>query len=447
MPPLDPPIPPEEPPAPRPAHRVSRGRRLAARLLVFLGIVFLVISVLSNFVKREALDKGNFRTTSEQLIANDAIRNEVASAMVETLYANVDVSAQLKKQLPDNLQGLSGPIAGVARDAADRGARQVLDRPRVQQLFVTLASTAQQELVDVLENNTQRLDTTNGNVVLDIRPLVIKLGERFQVISNLDQRIPQDSGKITLLKSDQLSTAQTLTEWLKAVADWIWIFVIICWASALWLVPGRRSRELRAIGIGLAVAGVLLLVIRSVAGNYIVDNVVVTESVKPAVDQMWDILTDSLAASAWTAIAVGLITVVAVWLTGKGKVAVAARTELAPRMHRPEVAWPLFAVLLVLLLWVLPIQDWKNAALLTVFAVAGFEVFRRQVVRETPDVVGSALVAGTRQRVSGMRESFARPAPSRTDELERLASLHAAGALTDEEFAAAKADLLAKTAG
>ena len=42
-----------------------------------------------------------------------------------------------------------------------------------------------------------------------------------------------------------------------------------------------------------------------------------------------------------------------------------------------------------------------------------------------------------------MRESFARPAPSRTDELERLASLHAAGALTDEEFAAAKAELLA----
>ena len=83
--------------------------------------------------------------------------------------------------------------------------------------------------------------------------------------------------------------------------------------------------------------------------------------------------------------------------------------------------------------------------IVAVIAIVGFEVFRRQVVRETPVVAGSALLAGARQRAAGVRESFARPAPSRTDELERLASLHAAGALTDEEFAAAKADLLAKT--
>ena len=111
--------------------------------------------------------------------------------------------------------------------------------------------------------------------------------------------------------------------------------------------PGRRRREVRAIGIGIVVTGVLLLVIRSVAGNYIVDKVVVTESVKPAVDQVWEIITDSLAASAWNAIcrrpARGPRR-----LAGRaGQAAVAARRELAPRLRRPEVAWPVFAVLLV----------------------------------------------------------------------------------------------------
>ena len=103
------------------------------------------------------------------------------------------------------------------------------------------------------------------------------------------------------------------------------MLVLVAGRPRVWLVPGRRRKEVRAIGIGLVVAGVLLLVIRSVAGNYIVDKVVVTESVRPAVHQVWEIVTDSLAASGWNAICVGLLTVLGVWLTGDGRQAVAAR--------------------------------------------------------------------------------------------------------------------------
>ena len=117
---------------------------------------------------------------------------------------------------------------------------------------------------------------------------MIQLGERFQFISNLEQRIPPDAGQITILRSDQLSTAQNVTQWLKAVADWIWILVIVFWAAAIWIVPGRRRREVRAVGWGIAITGVLLLIIRSVAGHYIVDKVVAAESVKPAVQQVWE---------------------------------------------------------------------------------------------------------------------------------------------------------------
>jgi hypothetical protein len=406
-----------------------------------LGIVLAVISILANFVKREALDEDHFRNTAEELIADTAIRNAVAAAMVETLYAKVDVSAELKDQLPENLQSLSGPIAGIARDAADTAARQILGRPRVQSLFVGLAATSQQQLVKVLENKSELLDTTNGNVVLDIRPLVVQLGERFEVINNVEQRIPQDAGKITILESDELDTAQSLTQALKVVADWIWALVLVCWVAAVWLVRGRRRREVRAVGIGLAVTGVLLLAIRSIAGNYIVDKVVVTESVKPAAENVWEIITDSLAASAWSAFAAGLLIVLGTWLAGTGRTAVVLRTELAPRLRRAEVAWPAFAILLVLLLWILPIQDWKNGVIFVVFAIVGFEVLRRQVSREMPAVEGSLLLDGLRDRLGGVRDSVGKPRPSRTDELERLAKLRADGALTEEEFAAAKAEL------
>ena len=288
----------------------------------------------------------------------------------------------------------------------------MLDRPRVQQLFVTLASTAQQQLVEVLEGNTERrLDTTNGNVVLDIRPLVLQLGDRFQFVSNLDHRIPQDSAKITLLQSDELSTAQNLTQWLKAVADWIWVLVILCWAAALWLVPGRRRREVRAIGIGLVVTGVLLLVIRSVAGNYIVDNVVVTESVKPAVER-------GVGDPHRQPRRVGLDRDrgrrprgrrrLADRATGRRAVAAAPLARAAPAAAGGRLGR--LRVLLVLLLWLLPMQELdRRCCCIAVSRSSASRCFRRQVARETPvPVVGSVARRGrTRARLGHARVRLA----------------------------------------
>ncbi len=374
-------------PAPKsaPAHAASRGRVIAAHILVVLGIVILVISMLANFVKREALDSDTFRQTSEELIANDEISNQLAATMVETLYSNVDVSTELKDQLPGNFKALSGPIAGISRELADRAARELLQRPAVQQLFVTASSAAQKQFIAVLEGDTKVVETTNGNVVLDIRPLVLELGDRFQFVSNLAERIPQDSAQVTILKSDDLDTAQNITQWLKAIANWIWVLALASWAGAIWLVRGRRRKEVRAIGIGLIVAGVLVLLIRTLAGNYIVDNVVVTESVRPAASEAWRILTDSLAASAWAAVWVGALTAVGAWLTGEGDRATSSRRWLAPHLRRTGVAYAVFAVLLLVVLWLLPVQEFRNTVILLVLSVVGFEVLRRQVAREAPD--------------------------------------------------------------
>ena len=142
-------------------------------------------------------------------------------------------------------------------------------------------------MVKVLEGDTTRLQTTGGNVVLDLRPLVVQLGDRFGFLGNVSDTLPPDAGRITILRSDELDTAQSLTQALKVVANWIWIPALLAFAAALWLVPGRRRKEVRAISIGFVVAGVAILVIRRVAGSYLVDNLTDSESIRPAVDAFW----------------------------------------------------------------------------------------------------------------------------------------------------------------
>jgi hypothetical protein len=427
-------------PAPTPVspvtRRPSRGRIIAARALVVLGVVLVMVSLLANFVRREALDRDTFRDTSQQLIANESIRNQVAATMVDQLYANVDVAGVLEQRLPENLQPLAAPLAGIGREAIDRGAQELLARPRVQTLFVDASSLAQQQVKRVLEGETPRLQTSNGNVVLDLRPLVVQLGDRFGFLGDLDQRLPPTAAQITLLKASNLETAQNVTQGLKTVANWIWIPAILAWAVALWLVPGRRRREIRAIGIGLIVAGILLLVIRRLAGSYLVENLSQSDSVRPAVTAFWDILSDGLAEAAWVVVVVGVIVALGAWITGGGTRARRIRHTVGPWLARPALAWSVFAAVLLLVVWALPLHRFFTAGILVVLAAIGFELTRRQVAEE---LAQEGAVAGLSIPKPSIPWRQAPAGPSGVEELERLARLRADDLLTEEEYAAAKA--------
>ena len=416
----------------------SRVRIVAARILVVLGVLLLVISLLANFVKREALDEDTFRQTSQELIAHDEIRDQVAATMVEQLYTNVDVAARLEARLPENLQSLAGPIAGLSREAIDRAARELLERPRVQNLFVASASLSQQQVVKVLEGETRALETEGGDVVLDLRPLVVRLGDRFGFLGDVDETLPPDAGRVTIMESDELDTAQNLTQALKVVADWIWVFAFLAFALAIWLVRGRRRLEVRAIAIGLIVAGVAVLVLRRLAGSYLVENLVESESVKPAVSAFWDILSDGLAEGAWVGIVVGAIGAAGLWLTSDGRRAVGARRWLGPWLQRTDLAWAGFAVLLIAVVWALPLHRFVTTAVLVVLGAAGFEIARRQIVREYEEEGPAA--PGARREVPWRRAPA--PVAGPAEELERLARLRADELLTEEEYAAAKERVL-----
>jgi hypothetical protein len=387
----------------------SRRRLILARLLTVVAIILVVISVLANFVKREALDNSRFRETSRALIADDTIRNQLARTLVDQLYANVDVAAALRQRLPPNLEGLSGPIAGATRDVVDRSARRLLERPRVQDEFVNLSSAAQRQLVAVLDGNTRRLETTGGKVVLDVRPLVLDLGDRFSFIPDLSQRIPEGKARVTILESDQLKTAQNATKTLRFMADWIWVLALAAAAVAVWLARGRRRTEVRALAIGVLIAGLLILIVRTMIGRYLVDHLVESGSVRPAVVGAYAILTDLLRGAGWSAVIIAAIAFFGLWLSGPKPRSVATRRALSPYLRRPEIAYSALLVGYLLLLWWRPTPQfgfWRNVLVWFGLAVLGLEVLRRQAAREFPDTQPKGLVETARDvfgRRSGRR--------------------------------------------
>ena len=416
---------------------------VAARILVVLSILLVVLSLLAGYIRFQALDTDTVTNTASELIADDEIRNEVAAALVDELYTNVDVAAALEQRLPPDQKGLAGPAAAGLRELSDRAAVRMLDRPRVQALWVDTVARTHRQLLRVLEDDTGALSTEGGVVVLDLRPLVLQLGDRVAVVGNLAEQLGPDAGRIEIMQADQLETAQDLTQLLKFLGTWLWILPLALMAVALWLARGRRLSILRMIAIGSILAGFLVLVVRRVAGSYLVEDLSPTESVQPAVQDAWDILTSLLRDGGFTLIGLGVIVLVAVWLAGPSRSGVATRRFLAPYLRRPELAYTSAAVLFLLLLWWSPTAQTTRVPLMIAAALVlalAIEVLRRQTAREFPDAPppdpGGSLRRGMGKLRGGTGEE------QRLAALEQLGRLRQQGVLTDEEFAAEKAQLV-----
>jgi hypothetical protein len=360
---------------------------LLVRILVLLGALFAILSLLAGYVRFQGLDTDTVENSAEELIADPEIRDQIAATLVEQLFANVDVESALSERLPPEQQGLAGPIAGAVQIGADRAAQRLLERPRAQELWVRSITEAHRNLIRVLEDETGPIGTEDGEVVLDLEPLIIQLGERVAIVGRINERFlaDPDAGRITIVEADQLETAQDLTQILKFLGTWLWLVPVALWAVALWLAEGRRRDILKMIGISSIVAGLIVLVVRRLAGSYVVDALATTESVEQAAGDAWDILTSLLRDGGLTLLGIGVILLVAVWIAGPSGYATDARRWLAPHIARAEIAFGGAALLLGLLVWWGPTAQthrWQLVLTAAVVLALGVEVLRRQTANE-----------------------------------------------------------------
>jgi hypothetical protein len=364
----------------------SRTRVIAARVLTVVAILLALVGMLAFYVAHTALDAAGFETISRNMIEDDAIRTQVANTAVDQLYANVDVEAAIAERLPPAQKGLAPVLAGLLRSGADQAAAAALERPRVQTTWVEVTTATQRQLVRLLDDKNEFVQTDGGKVVLDLRPIMIELGDQVVVIGRVAEKLPDSAGKITIVDESQLETAQTITRVLRSVANWMWLVALAVAALAIWLAPGRRRVELRALAIGVLLVGLLMLAVRRVAGGYLVDQLAKDDSVKPAVQNAWDILTQVLADRAWVWITLGVVTLVGVWFVGETDRAAQARHAARPVLENRVTTYAIAAgsVLVLGLLVPLFARGLTISLFLLALVIVGVEVVRSIVLREAP---------------------------------------------------------------
>jgi hypothetical protein len=442
-------------------------RRGLALTLVVLASVVAFVAIFSVWINRQVLNTDNWTATSSRLLEEKVIRDRVAGFLVDQLYENVDVEAEIRNALPPRAQPLAGPAAGALRTFAERAAREVLARPRAQLAWEGANRNAHKLLLRVLDGGGSVISTNGGVVVLDLKSLLDETQARVGIGGRVRERLPDSAAEITILRSDQLGAAQDGIRLLRPLPIVLVSLSLLLFAIALIISPGWRRKAVRAYGIGFIAAGGLALAGIAILGDTVVGSLARTEASEPAIEETWTVATTLLHEIAVSTIGYGVLMWLGALLAGPTAAATAIRRFLAPYLREPGFAYGgLLLLLAVGILWWAPTPATRNpstAIALAILIAIGFEGLRRQTGREFPDADRrvaeqhgrerlARATASIRQWASAGADAVTRraspagggstPADERLEQLERLSHLHETGTLDDEEFRAEKQRIL-----
>jgi len=366
----------------------SKGwRRWTPWVLIVVAAVIALVSGLNIWVKRQALSTDHWTNASSELLENSEIRNALSVYLVDQLYENVDVGAALEERLPPATKPLATPIAAALEPALVRTTDRLLGRPKVQEAWQNANRRAHELFIAVLDGEHGILESTNGNVVLNLRPLLEELVAETGLGERVLARLPPDAGQIVVMQGDQLETARRSVKVIRALSYFLTFLVIALFAAAVYIARGRRRTMLLGIGVSLLIVGLVLLVVRRLAGGYVVDALTSNPDAKDSVTATWAIGTQLLRNVGINAVIYGVLVVLAAWVAGPSRPAVALRRVSAPTLRdRPILVYGLVAVALLVLLVSGPTDGQRVYPLLVLFVLAlvGTEVLRRQTEREFP---------------------------------------------------------------
>ena len=373
-------------PAGTPVPKVKKKHHYWVWTIIVIAAIVTLISSLTIFVKRQALDSRAFSQASVKMLQDQQVRDALSVYLTDQLFNNVDVQAQLEGVLPKQTQGLAGPAAGLLRQFAPRAASDILAQPAVQSQFQTLTYNAHKRFMTIIDGKTSGVvQTENGDVVLDLHPIVQQLADRL----GLGAQIAPDAGRLVVFNSSQLKLAQDSVKAIKVLNVFLIILVLVLYGIAIWLARGWRRQALRATGWSILIVGFLLLVVRRVVGNEVVGSLVKAQSDKTAAKHAWLIGSSLLSTVAWALVFYGVVIVIAAWLAGGTRPAIAIRRWLAPALAARVGVVIGGAVLLYLLLilWgpTPALQEWWGILLAAVLFALGFWALRRETLQEFPD--------------------------------------------------------------
>jgi hypothetical protein len=360
------------------ATRRSRTRGIAVTTMLIAGTLLMIGAGIGIWAQRQALDTDNWVDLSSELIENEPIRTAVGLYLVESLYDSDQVKQRLETTLPPALQPLAGPAAAGLKEIARRNAPRLLGTAAALTAWQNANRAAHETLL-------RAIDGADVPVDLDLGGLLEEVAADTGLPPAAVDRLPPDIAQLQIAPPEEIEKVRTVIDAFRAIGWVLFGLALVAFAAAIFLARDRRRTTLSA-GVCLILAGIAMLAVRKLAGDWVVSALADAPNAHAVADDVWSIATSLMVSVAQGGMLLGLIVVAGSWLAGPGTRATKIRHAARPAFdQRPAVARAALALLLLLLILWGPVP-WTGQVLplllLTVAAFVWLELLMRRTIAD-----------------------------------------------------------------
>jgi hypothetical protein len=266
----------------------DRWRAIAARVLVVLASVTIVLALVAGYARQSAVNSDQFANRATAALRDDSVRTLIAQKITDEVVLRNQADLLAARPL---IESVTSEIVG-GRAFTGLFRKAVRDVHRA--LFKRDENTVALTIPDI--------GTVLAAALVQVRPSLardLRSTERVRVVN-------EDIGSLTATLAD-------ITERVRLIAALLLVLTVLFAGGALYLSRDRRATAIQ-LGIGAAVAGGLLVVAYGLARSIAVDHVSGTEE-QAAARAVWDAFLGDLRTEAWL-------------LAGAGAVVAAAASSL-----------------------------------------------------------------------------------------------------------------------
>lgn len=268
---------------------------MARFVALVLAVVAGVVAIFALWANGQLLDTGSWTAVSGRLLENQEVRHRVATFLGEELVAETEAQLQAAGQ-----EEVASRVVPALRAERTRLAERVMKTARFGQIWEQANRSGHKALLRVL--NEEGKAGEREAVVVDLTPALRQIADELEEegfasdfgITDLSSLVEPGAARIEVLEAQELHQAQDAVKVVRGLTLPAVLATLGLYALVLVLGWWELSRTFIGIGITLIVTGALALLLRTLAGNEVVDQLLTAQADRDAADAAWGIATTTI---------------------------------------------------------------------------------------------------------------------------------------------------------